>query len=364
VSLDGSVLVVEPYYGGSHAAWVEGLRCHLDSPVEVLSLPARWWKWRMRGAAVTLAERCADLLARPAVILASDMLDVASFRTFARPYLGDPPTALYFHESQLTYPDAPQMEADLHFAFINWLSALAADRVLFNSLHHRDVFFAEVPKLLRHFPDFTHEHLVERVRERSRVLEVGVDLGWVPSRPAVRRGPVRMVWNHRWEYDKDPAAFFSAVDALAAEGHQFEVVVCGENFRQQPAEFTAAAARHPDRIVHMGHLAIDDYRRHLSEADVVVSTALQEFFGVAVVEAVAAGCLPILPHRLSYPGLLPIDMHEICLYPQGELVGHLRWAVTHPDEVRRLGRDLAPCMRRYGWKEMAPRYEKALAELL
>lgn len=364
MSRDDSVLVVEPYFGGSHQAWAEGLADNLDRPVELLTLPARWWKWRMRGAAVTLAERCSGLATRPAMVLAGDMLDLAAFRTFARPHLGDLPTALYFHESQLSYPDSPGMEPDMHYAFTNWLSALAADRVFFNSGFHQDIFFAGLLPLLRHFPDFNHEHLIDEVKSRSEVLEVGVDLGWVPASPVHRIGAIRFVWNHRWEHDKDPAAFFSALDELAGEGHEFEVVVCGENFRQRPREFTDAARRHPDRIIHMGHLPLDEYRRHLLEADVVVSTARQEFFGIAVVEAMAAGCFPVLPDRLSYPELLPEPWHQACLYPPEGLAERLRWAITHPAEVRSVARQLAGSVRRFGWDRMAPRYEKALEAVL
>lgn len=359
----GSVLVVEPYFGGSHRAWAEGIRDHLGLPVELLTLPARWWKWRMRGAAVTLAELCADLRSRPDVVVVSDMLDVAAFRTFARPHLGAVPVALYLHETQLTYPDSPQMAPDLHFAFTNWTSALAADRVFFNSEYHYDVFFAEIRKLLRHFPDFSHEHLVEGVRDKSEVLEVGVDMSWVPADPPNREGTVRLLWNHRWEHDKDPVAFFDAVDRLAAEGLEFEVVVCGENFRQRPEEFADAVRRHPDRIVHMGYLDRDHYRRHLLAAGVVVSTARQEFFGISVVEATAAGCFPVLPRRLSYPRLLPPDFHDVCLYGPGELVDRLRWVIEHPGEAREAARRLAPAMRRYSWEELAPRYREALASL-
>lgn len=361
---DGSVLVVEPYFGGSHRAWAEGLRDNLGMPVELLTLPPRWWKWRMRGAAVTIAEKCADLERRPGAVLVSDMIDLPAFRTFARHHLGDPPTALYFHESQLTYPDSPQTDPDLQFAVTNWLSALAADRVFFNSDFHRDVFFEEVPRLLRHFPDHTHEHRVDEVRERSEVLEVGVELDWIPDPLPTREGPLRLLWNHRWEHDKDPGSFLSAVDALAGAGLDFEVVVAGENFRQHPAEFEAAALRHPERIVHMGHLPVEHYRRHLLEADVVVSTALHEFFGVAVVEAVAAGCLPVLPDRLSYPTLIPPDRHTTCLYPPAGLADRLRWAITHPAEVRKAAAEISGTMHRFGWEEMAPRYRRALSALM
>jgi glycosyltransferase involved in cell wall biosynthesis len=53
------------------------------------------------------------------------------------------------------------------------------------------------------------------------------------------------------------------------------------------------------------------YRQLLNESHVVLSTALHEFQGLAVLEAAACGCLPLVPDRLSYPELLPVD----CRYP-------------------------------------------------
>ena len=48
-----------------------------------------------------------------------------------------------------------------------------------------------------------------------------------------------------------------------------------------------------------------EYWKWLAKADWVLSTADHEFFGIAVVEALFAGCLPWLPEKLSYPELLP-----------------------------------------------------------
>lgn len=354
------LLVIEPYYGGSHRAWADGMVAHLDRPVELMTLPARWWKWRMRGAAVTLAHRCHDLTWKPWAIVVSDMLDLAAFRGLI-PW-ADVPIGLYFHESQLTYPDSPQMEPDEHFAYLNWQSALAADRVFFNSRFHRDLFLGELPRFLRRFPDHRHGGLVEGVAAKSEVLEVGVDLAWTSPKPS-REGPLRVLWNHRWEHDKDPAAFFMAIDRLAASGNAFELVVMGENFRNRPAEFEAGFRKHGSRITHFGHLPVEEYRSAVLGSDVVISTARQEFFGISVVEATSAGCFPLLPDRLSYPELIPREFHSECLYEEGRLGNRLIELAEDPPLVRGLGLRLAPHMQRFDWSEMRGRYEAALQNL-
>ncbi len=59
------------------------------------------------------------------------------------------------------------------------------------------------------------------------------------------------------------------------------------------------------RIVNWGYIeSRDDYRAVLRRADVIVSTAIHEFFGLSVVEAAAAGVYPLVPRRLAYPEVL------------------------------------------------------------
>lgn len=45
----------------------------------------------------------------------------------------------------------------------------------------------------------------------------------------------------------------------------------------------------------------DQYYQTLMEARIVISTAKQETFGIAMQEAINYGCIPIAPNRLSYP---------------------------------------------------------------
>ena len=149
------VLLVSPYHGGSHRAFAEGLARHSSHRIDLESLPARFWKWRMRGAALRLGPR---IRSRPRpwdVILATDMLNLAEFRSLSG--LGRVPHALYMHESQLDYPLPPGDRGDRHYGFINLASALAADRVLFNSHSHRERFLEGLPSLWAALPDCPHK---------------------------------------------------------------------------------------------------------------------------------------------------------------------------------------------------------------
>jgi glycosyltransferase involved in cell wall biosynthesis len=360
------VLLLAPYCGGSHRAWAEGYVAHSRHRVTLLSLAARFWKWRMQGGAVTLAEQARSLDRPPDLILASDMLNLPAFLALTRDRFADVPAALYCHENQLTYPLPPGEKRDLTYGMINWLSMLAASRVFFNSSYHLGDWFQALPNMLKHFPDYSHLHRVEEVRERASVLPVGCDLQRLdalpPAEPADQ--PPLILWNQRWEYDKNPQTFFRALYALHRAGMDFRVAIAGRSHRQTAPEFEAARERLGDRVVHFGHAEPRAYARLLNRADVVVSTAIHEFFGVAVVEAIYAGCFPILPDRLSYPELIPGPYHSACLYEGSEhLLANLRWALTHPHRGRALARELRPAVAQFDWSRTAPLYDRQLGEL-
>jgi hypothetical protein len=45
-------LFLEPFFGGSHREFARGLVAHSRHQIDLLPLPARFWKLRMRGAAL------------------------------------------------------------------------------------------------------------------------------------------------------------------------------------------------------------------------------------------------------------------------------------------------------------------------
>jgi glycosyltransferase involved in cell wall biosynthesis len=357
------ILALEPYYGGSHKAFLDGYRAHSRHAVELVTMPARKWKWRMRGAAVKMHAQVLRRRGAFDLLFASDFLDLAALAALRPSLPADVPRVAYFHENQLTYPVPDEDERDYQFGFTNVTTCLAADLVLFNSRYHLTSFLAAVQSLLDRMPDEVPEGVPEAVAAKAAVVPVGVDLAsidraWQATGP--RQGPLTVLWNHRWEYDKGAEEFFEVMMDLAREGEPFRLVVVGQEFRSAPPVFELARRELGDRIRHFGYVdGRNAYCRLLVECDVVVSTAAQEFFGVSVVEAAYAGCAPLLPRRLSYPELLPERWHEACLYDDArDLKQRLRRWLSRPEEARAVC--LSGEMARFGWPQVAPQLDAAL----
>ena len=359
------VLALEPYLGGSHARFLEGLAANGAHEYVVWGMAPRKWKWRMRAAAVHFADRLTREPVEADVLLCSDFLDLAAF-VGMRPEWAAKPKVVYFHENQLTYPLQDESLRDYHFAFTNITTCLAADRVIFNSAFHMREFLGAMPGFIRRMPDYRPERAAERIRERSAVIHPGIDLAALDrarERRGPRSGPATVLWSHRWEYDKAPEAFFEALFVLAEEGVPFRLCVLGESFRDSPPVFDEARTRLADRIEQFGFAeSRKDYETWLARSDVFVSTAIHEFFGLAAVEAMAAGCYPLLPNRLSYPELLPRHRHARHLYAgQEELVDRLRKLLLEPEKARSV--DLRPEMERFGWGHISRRMETELRRI-
>ena len=174
-----------------------------------------------------------------------------------------------------------------------------------------------------------------------------------------------IIWNHRWEFDKKPEIFFRTLDALHLRKIDFRLALLGENFQTIPKEFIAARERYGDRIVRYGYVQSKaEYREWLRRGTIVVSTAIQENFGISVVEAIRYGCMPLLPDRLSYPEIIPNAFHDDFLYEnQEDLFEKLSLFLSEYPRYREKTEQLSDAMACFSWENLIDRYDEELERL-
>ncbi len=359
------IAMVEPYYGGSHKAWADGYARHSDHEVVSLTHEARFWKWRMHGGFLTLAEQLNDLAKDgwlADVILASSMMDVAAFAGAIRRTAPAVPIAMYFHESQFTYPLSPSDKVDFTYQMKNWAGAAVSDLVIFNSEYHRSVFAAEASLFLNAFPDNKHVGMVDSVIDEAVVLPVGIDLDPFAGDPVRSDQAPLLLWNQRWEHDKGPEELKAIVAVLIGNDVDFRMAMCGEVFVSVPPTFAEITEMLGDRLIHEGYAERSLYESILREASVVLSSADQEFFGTGIVEAIAAGAHPVLPNRLVYPervaALKANPAESLFDFPEQAAVLITSHLAEPPNN------DLRSATAQYDWSSVAVQYDEVLRELV
>ncbi|XP_029386901.1 tRNA-queuosine alpha-mannosyltransferase isoform X2 [Echeneis naucrates] len=336
------VLLLEAFYGGSHKQLIDLLRENIDS-CSVFTLPAKKWHWRARTAALYFSQiipACASYR----VLFSSSVLNLCELLAL-RPDLAHLKKVLYFHENQLVYPVRKDQERDFQYGYNQILSCLVSDAVVFNSLFNMDSFLSSITSFIKKIPDHRPKDLDQLIRPKCVVLNYPVQfpdvrrllprhklfpqqqmnpddaqtpqaevhpegpeqegLDQSMSNPTTDQNtvseehsieqikPLHIVWPHRWEHDKNPELFFSTLLRLKEKHLRFHLSVLGETFTDIPEIFTEAKHLLDSHILNWGFLSRkEDYVRVLCEADVVVSTAKHEFFGVAITRRGQTLCPP------------------------------------------------------------------------
>jgi len=189
---------------------------------------------------------------------------------------------------------------------------------------------AALPKFLKGFPDQQDIDTVGVITKKSKVLSLALDLNSLDGGLITSSGKPLILWNHRWEYDKNPEAFFELIRRLSSMNLDFELAVLGENFSKKPTIFDKAQIEFKDKIVQWGFVKNQaTYTKWLWKADLLPVTSNHDFFGISVVEAMYCNTVPVLPNRLVYPSHIPEDQADLFLYNDFEdlvnkTAGHIR----------------------------------------
>lgn len=275
----------------------------------------------MSGGAVSLAEQTKALTEEVDLIFASSMTNLPAFIALTNPRFARTPCIMYMHENQLTMPLPEGEQRDETYCYINYLSALVAQELWFSSRFHLDEFFEALPVFLKKYSDRSYISLIGELRAKSKVVHPGIELQHFDvhrrpgaSRPQTEAPPV-VVWNQRWEYDRNPEMFSRIINRLDDSDCDFDLILAGDQLHTTQPELRSLRDRYGDRILHYGYVSdMHKYGELLHKGDIVLSTSRYEFFCTALMEAVYCGCHPMVPERLTYPELIPESLHSPLLH--------------------------------------------------
>lgn len=169
------------------------------------------------------------------------------------------------------------------FAFFS----LAADKILFNSKFNEMSFLDNVNTFLNRQSDFKIKSLREQIEPKCAVLYFPIDFGALPNERTTDDeqqigDDLHLLWPHRWEHDKNPQLLASTLIELDRRGIPFKLSIVGEQFDSYPECFDEIKEKLSHKLQNFGYLNRSDYVKCLNEADVVISTANHEFYGVSM----------------------------------------------------------------------------------
>ena len=257
-----NILLLESFYGGSHQDFADNLIKYSRNTFELFTLPAQLWKWRLRGAALHFYHQVPDPRKYQAVFLSS-MINVSTLKNLWGQNC--PPLVLYFHENQLSYPLPSDVKREFEWGMMDLNNCLSADVILFNSNFHLNKFFELLKRFYDEFPEYSPRWTLPIIRSKVKVCYPGCDF---PDSLGERLGYSQesqennsltkplIVWNHRWEFDKRPQDFLSAlqkVKTLKPE-LEFQLALLGESTQVQPNILLEIKDKFKQHIVQDGYL--------------------------------------------------------------------------------------------------------------
>lgn len=361
-----AIAIVEPFFTGSHQKWCEQLKEFVYPDAEIFSLPGRFWKWRMHGAAITLANQLNSSTTHFESIIVSDMLHLPLFKSLLNQQLSNLPIFLYFHENQFAYPWSPsdpdvELNRDDNYRFINYTSALVADKVFFNSEYNKRTFLEGVEEFLNKLPDFQNHHTLKEIHSKSRVLPLGIDLKIFDS--YIKHKDYKMpiiLWNHRWEYDKNPDRFYQLLNDLKSSSIEFQLIIIGESTTSYPEIFNRIKDEFSNEIIHWGYAeSFETYAKLISISTHLPVTSNQDFFGISVVEGIYSGVIPLLPNRLAFPEHLTENSEEFLYSDNDEMLEKFKAMILSSTEYRKILQPTVNHISEYDWENIKVNYLNA-----
>ena len=156
----------------------------------------------MHGDSVTLAELTNDIKEDIDLLLTSSMTNLPAFLALNNPRFAHTPKIMYMHDNQFTRPIPEGETRDMTYCY----------------------------------------NTVDQIREKSIVVHPGLDLKYFDNEKDSRKKNDRpvIVWNQRWQFDRNPTMFFRVLNRLNDIDLKFDLILAGDSKHEKPEEFQKA----------------------------------------------------------------------------------------------------------------------------
>lgn len=223
-----------------------------------VAVPALWWALWWRLWRRTRSSRRPDLVHVHGGSELFGLVAMAVLRLRRAPYVVQP-------HGMYTYPRGSVRERVARRVFIPFVRRARAVVALTDAERALLIEYGLAPEIVEVVPN-------------------GIDAGAVSAEPA-RDGVPTVAFVGRLQARKHPERFTAAAALLARRGVKARFVTVGAD----QGALAAAREADPDGIVeHLGALALDEARRVIAQAQVVVVCSDTEPFGMVAIEALAS----------------------------------------------------------------------------
>lgn len=357
------ILFIEPFYKGSHRYFLDKLKKYSNHSITLKTKNGVFWKWKFLESSLTNAldpDHDYDF------IIGSNMLNMAAWAGMNRKAIGHAKLILYFHENQLTYPeDSKKSTNNAFFGFKNLTSCFVADHIFFNSKYHLKSFVRAAKDLSQKLPSSIPQIHFDKLNKNTSVLPIGIETSRFHEhkREVDNEIPI-LLWNHRWEFDKNPELFLETLIEFKDQGIPFKLIMLGSAPKKLMSIFSKAKTQLADNIIQWGRVStFKEYADFLYQADILPVTSHHDFFGISVLEAVSCHVRPLLPKRCAYPDHFLVEKYPELYYESDEeYKSKLKDLLLNKTANLDL-HSLAKITDQFSWKKVIEQFEAKLEEL-
>ena len=121
-----------------------------------------------------------------------------------------------------------------------------------------------------------------------------------PKSRRVKSDEIILLWNHRWEEDKNPEGFIKILRNFREKKIRFKLIITGKE--SEHISYKNTLIEFKKEIIHHGNVASkEDYQKLLHKATHSIITSNHDFFGISAIEGILFGVKTLFPRRLVYP---------------------------------------------------------------